>query len=106
LLSGALLAGAALWLYAHRLPSGEAAARSAAIAVVIAGGLLLVLVERGARVTARLAVVCGAVALSLPLAIHFPPLALVLQLAPLDLAGWTWALALAVAAVCWRRFVR
>jgi hypothetical protein len=46
------------------------------------------------------------VALSLPLAIHFAPLAAALQLAPLDLAGWAWALALATAAVGWRRFVR
>jgi Ca2+-transporting ATPase len=106
LLSGAMLAAAALWLYAHQLPSGEAAARSAAMAVVIAGGLLLVLAERGARGTARLLVVCGVVALSLPLAIHIAPLASVLQLAPPGMLGWAWALALAVAAVGWRRFVR
>jgi Ca2+-transporting ATPase len=106
LLSGAMLAGAALCLYSERLALGEAAARSAAMAVVIAGGLLLVLAERGARGSARLFVVCGVVALSLPLAIYFAPLASALQLAPLGLAGWTWALLLAVAAVGWRRFVR
>ena len=106
LLSGALLTAAALWLYAERLPLGVAAARSAAIAVVIAGGLLLVLAERGAKATPRLLVVCGAVALSLPLAVHVAPLATALQLAPLDVAGWAQALALATAAVAWRRFVR
>jgi P-type Ca2+ transporter type 2C len=106
LLSGALIAGAAFLLYAERLSSGTATARSAAIAVVITGGLLLVLAERRAKGTVRLFVVCGAVALSLPLAIHVPALAAALQLAPLDLAGWVTSLALAAASVAWRLFLR
>jgi len=106
LLSGALLAAAALCLYAHALPIGEPAARSEAIAAVIAGGLLLVVAERGAKGSTRLFAVCGAVALSLPLAIHVHPLATALQLAPLGLAGWARVLGLATAAVGWRRFLR
>ena len=106
LLSGALLAAAALWLYAERLPFGQAEARSAAMAVLIAGGLLLVIAERGTSRTVRLFVVCSAVALSLPLAVHFGPLAHALQLAPLDAWEWVRALLLALAAIAWRRFVR
>jgi Ca2+-transporting ATPase len=106
LVTGSLLAAAAFWLYAHRLPLGQPAARSAAMAVVIVGGLFLVLAERGARPSVRLLAVCGAVAVSLPAAIHFAPLAAALQLAPLEAAGWVEALALAAAAVGWRAFVR
>jgi Ca2+-transporting ATPase len=106
LVSGALLAAASLALYAARLPLGEPSARSAAIAVVIAGGLFLVIAERGLSASVRFCVVCGVVALSLPLAIHFAPLAGLLQLGPLDAAGWAVALALAAGAVGWRRFVR
>ena len=56
--------------------------------------------------TVRLFVVCSAVALSLPLAVHFGPLAHALQLAPLDAWEWVRALLLALAAIAWRRFVR
>jgi Ca2+-transporting ATPase len=106
LLSGALIAGAAFLLYSERLTSGETTARSAAMVVIIAGGVLLVLAQRGAKASARLLAVCGTVALSLPLAIHVPALAAALQVAPLDLAGWASSLALAVASVAWRLFLR
>jgi len=106
LISGAMLAAAAFWIYAHRLPLGQSAARSAALVTVIAGGLLLVIAERGARPSARLVTVCGLVALSLPAAIFVRPLAAMLQLAPLDAAGWALALCLAIASVGWRRVVR
>jgi Ca2+-transporting ATPase len=106
LLSGALIAGTAFLLYSLRLASGEAAARSAAMVVIIAGGVLLVLAQRGAKATARLVAVCGTVALTLPLAIQIPALAAALQLAPLDLAGWATSLALAAASVAWRLFLR
>ena len=48
----------------------------------------------------------GAVAISLPLAIHVGALAGILQLAALSPAGWAWSLSLAAAAVDWRWFVR
>ncbi|HUJ29003.1 MAG TPA: HAD-IC family P-type ATPase [Myxococcales bacterium] len=100
--TGALLAAAAFWAYAHWLPLGQPAARSVAMVTVVAGGLLIVLAERGARPGARLLAVCGPVAASVPLAIYLPPLAAALQLSPPDGAGWATGLLLAALAVGWR----
>jgi P-type Ca2+ transporter type 2C len=106
LVSGALLAAGALWLYQRGLPA-EAAARAEALIAVIAGGLLLALAEGGAAARGRFLAVAAPVALSVPLAIHLPALAAALLLASPGLAGWGRALAVAVAAIAWRaKFAR
>jgi Ca2+-transporting ATPase len=102
ILSGALLAAAALWLYQGRLAAGEAGARSIALAAVILGGLVLTGVAPAVRRSRRFLAVGGTVAVSLPLAMYWRPVALALQLAPLDLAGWGLALLAALAATGWR----
>jgi Ca2+-transporting ATPase len=102
ILSGSLLAAAALWLYAARVAGGEAGARSIALAAVILGGLVLTGVAPAVRRSPRFLAVGGAVALSLPLAMYWRPLARALQLAPLDPAGWALALGAALVATGWR----
>ena len=73
---------------------------------VVAGGLFIVLAERGARMSARLIAVCGAVAASLPVALYLRPLASALQLEPLGAVHWAAALLLAALAVGWRAFAK
>ncbi len=112
-ISGGALALGALGLFRLRLPDGEAVARAAALAVVIAGSLALVWAERagtqawhraGIPRRPRFWIVCLLVAASLPLLIEFAPTARALQVAPLDGAGWLEAIGVALAAVGWRAF--
>jgi hypothetical protein len=100
-ISGALLAASALWLWQRGLPAAPVA-RAEALIAVIAGGLWLALAEGGASAPRRFLAVGSLVALSLPLAIHVPALAAALQLASPGLVGWGRALALSVLAVGWR----
>jgi Ca2+-transporting ATPase len=109
--SGAALAAGALAVFVAQRHAGMDAARAAALVVVIVGGLALVVAERALdrpwwRVPwprgARFWIVCGLVAVSLPLAIGVPALARALHLAaPAPLAGAV-AAALGIAAVAWR----
>ena len=100
--SGALLTAAALFRYLHALPAGAPAARSAALVVVIAGGLFLAFVEHQGPLARRAWLVLGLVALSLPLALWLPPLAAALQLGTLGGAGWALSVSLAAGSVFWR----
>jgi Ca2+-transporting ATPase len=102
ILSGSMLAAAALWLYVGRLAGGEAGARSIALAAVILGGLVMTAVAPAVRRSWRFLAVGGAVSVSLPLAMYWRPVAHALQLAPLDLAGWGLALLAALVATGWR----
>ena len=112
-LSGALLAAGALTLYAVRLNGGGPYARSAAMAVVIGGCLLLVWAElagnrpwwtvpfpRSMRFWAVTVLVAG----SLPLAMLVPPLANLLQMGVISLSDWGIVAAIVLGAVGWRVF--
>jgi P-type Ca2+ transporter type 2C len=110
-LSGILLAAAALALYATRLGRGQDYARGAAMALVVTGSLLLVWAEiAGERRwwktplprTARFWSVCIAVGASLPVFMNVAPLAALLRVAPISISDWLIVGALAVAVVGWR----
>jgi hypothetical protein len=82
-----------------------------ALATLIAGYQILVLVERAASVeraptflprSVGFWLIWGAAAVSLPVLMYFPAAADLASIAPLDGAGWLAALAAAVAAVGWR----
>jgi Ca2+-transporting ATPase len=109
--SGAILTAAALWAYAAHLPEGVAYARSLGVAVVVAGSLFLVWAERAPEGswllapfprTATFWLVWGGVALSLPIFMHWPAAADVLQIQPLSLADWGLVGGLAALPVSWR----
>jgi hypothetical protein len=106
-----VLAAGALWAFVAHLSQGVPHARSLAVAVVVAGSLLLVWVERspeGSFLTvppprsARFWVVWGVVALSLPLVLHVPAIADVFRVGPLSPSDWGHVLLLALASVAWR----
>jgi Ca2+-transporting ATPase len=108
---GATLTLAVAIVYELRLPSGEAAARGAALATLLVGYQLLVWVERYALNVGQLRffprrplawvvwILAGA---SLPLAMAFPAAAARLKVLPLDAVGWLTAAVVGVAAVVWR----
>jgi Ca2+-transporting ATPase len=98
LVCGALITVGALYSYLHGLPGGEAHARSAALVVVVFGGICLAIREHAGPLTARGWLVLGLSALSLPLALAIPAL----KLAPLSMGDWALSLALGAAAVAWR----
>jgi Ca2+-transporting ATPase len=109
--SGLVLAAGAVALFALRRDGGDDAARTAALAAVLAGGLALAWVERrpelpwwraGLPRTARFWIVAAAVAASLPLVLAVAPLARLLHVAPLDSAGVVLAVGLALASIVWR----
>jgi Ca2+-transporting ATPase len=110
-LSGIFLSGVVLAFYLVRLPLGVVHARSAGLAVLILGSLLLVFSERAMDQpwwkvpfprTARFWVVWLAVALSLPVIMETPWLEGVFQVERLSLEDWGWAALLACAAIGWR----
>jgi Ca2+-transporting ATPase len=111
LVSGLLLAAAALWVYVAHLPGGVPHARSLGVAVIVAGSLLLVWAERAPEGSclaapfprsARFWAVLGAVALSLPLVLQVPAAAEVFRVEPLSWSDWGRVLLLAAASVAWR----
>jgi len=111
LLSGATLMVAALWAYASHLPEGVEYARSLGIAVLIAGSLLLVWVERaGDRPvlatpfprTRQFWLVWGGVAASLPLFMHLPVTSGIFQIQTLSGSDWGLVFWLSLVAVGWR----
>jgi Ca2+-transporting ATPase len=110
-ISGGIVAVAALALYVWRLPDGVEIARGAALTAVIAGGLALTWAERALDQpwssvplprTARSWIVVGFVAATMPVAMLVPGLHRVLQIDPIGLADWGLAIAIAVLAVGWR----
>ncbi len=110
-IAGALLAAAALSLFAMRMRAGENYARTVAMVVIVAGSVMLVIAEMaGAQPWSRLHVprslrfwtVMLAVAASLPIFISIKPIASLLMLQSIRPADWSIALAAAAAAVGWR----
>jgi Ca2+-transporting ATPase len=111
LLSGALLTAAALVVYASHLSSGEAHARTIAIAVLHVGYMALVWIERAALDTQSISplsknpwswLVWLVAAGSFPVISSVEPLARafhVTRMAPID---WALAATLGIAAVAWR----
>ena len=110
-LSGLAITAGALAIYAARLSEGVTAARAAAMTTVIAGGLALTWAERALDRpwrevplprSPRFWIVVAIVAASVPATMLIPPVARLLQLAPIGLADVGLALAVAAAAVVWR----
>ncbi|HUY27719.1 MAG TPA: cation-transporting P-type ATPase [Candidatus Binataceae bacterium] len=111
ILSGVILAVMTLALYAARLYRGESYARGAALALIVAGSLVLAWGEiagdqpwwqvRMPRTVAFWAVVV-AVAATVPAFSYFAPLANALRIAPIDLHDWGLVVLLALAATVWR----
>jgi len=118
-LSGVLLSAAALLVYGGRLGHGADHARGAALATLLIGDQILVLVERvmaadGADggtsgLVSRLLPgslrfwgVWAAAASSLPLLMYIPAAAALLRIAPLDPVSWLTAFGAAALAVGWR----
>ncbi|MGE5184737.1 MAG: cation-translocating P-type ATPase [Acidobacteriota bacterium] len=111
LVSGIVLSLAALGIFLLRRGAGDEAARTAALAAVIAGGLAVAWVERGLgapwwRVglprTRRFWIVAIAITLSVPLVLSLPGLARVMRVAPIGIADVGLALAAAFATIAWR----
>jgi magnesium-transporting ATPase (P-type) len=112
-ISGFLLTIAVIYFYIERLTEGVLYARSAGLAVLILGCLLLVWSERAVEKpwfsmpiprTARFWIVWFFVAVSLPVILEVQALNSIFQVAPLRLKDWGIALGLAVAAIGWRAF--
>ena len=113
-ISGALLALGALWLYFSRLGYGETYARGAAMTVVVAGSILLAAVEMlhdPARSKLRIPfgprfwLVCTPVAASLPLFMVAGPAATLLGIRWIRPSDFAIALSIALVAVGWRAVV-
>ncbi|HXZ85906.1 MAG TPA: cation-transporting P-type ATPase [Myxococcota bacterium] len=110
-LSGALLTIAAFAVYAWRLPLEVDRARGVALATLILGYQLLVLVERATSAygpgvllprSLRAWLVWGASGVSLPLLMYVPATAALVKVAPLGAGDWTIAAIAAGLAVGWR----
>jgi len=109
---GLALTVGVLGLYLTLLASGTATepARGVAIAALIAGQVLLVLVERagerplwrvGAKGNQALVWIIGATLASLIAVEYVGPLASLLRLAPPSASGWVAAIGVAALATCW-----
>ncbi len=109
---GLVLTAGVLGLYLYELGSGESAdaARGLAVAALIFGQVLLVLVERagdrplwrvGLAGNRALVWILGATLGSLVIVEYFGPLASLLHLAPPSPSGWLVAFAIAVITTCW-----
>ena len=111
--TGVLLSVASFALYVWLLPGGAAHARSVAFAAVVLGALWLVFAERSdgrswiSRPHPRGARFWGiwlGVLVSLVLALTVPAVASVLDMTPLSLVDWAWALAAGTVCTVWRAF--
>ena len=109
--SGALLSAGALAIFLLSRGAGDDAARTAALAAVLAGGLLLAWVERrpdlawwraGLPRTRRFWVVAAAVGASLPLVLAIPVLSRLLHVAPIGILDVGLAAGIALASISWR----
>jgi Ca2+-transporting ATPase len=110
-LSGALLTVSVLVVYAARLGAGPSAARGVALATLIIGYQMIVVVERAGTVhdiadllpqSVRFWSVWAAAAASLPVLMYVPAAARVMSIDRLSPAGWALALGAAGIAVGWR----
>jgi Ca2+-transporting ATPase len=110
-LSGALLTVAVFVIYAWSARRAANQARGLALATLIIGYQILVLVERAASAEGRGAflprslrfwLIWGAAGVSLPILMYIPGTAALFSVAPLSLGGWLLATAAAIAAVGWR----
>jgi Ca2+-transporting ATPase len=109
--SGALLTIAVLVVYGWHVRASADYARALALATLILGYQILVIVERastarGVRAlfprSVRFWLVWGASAVSLPILMYIPTTASLLNLSPMRPAGWLVALVFATLAVGWR----
>jgi hypothetical protein len=109
--SGALLTVAAFVIYWVNVGRGETHARGVALATLIIGYQILVLVERASSSdkpsalvprSLRFWLVWGASALSLPVLMYVPTTAALMNVAPLGLTSWLTALGAGILAVGWR----
>jgi Ca2+-transporting ATPase len=109
---GLALTSGVLGLYLYELGSGASAeaARGVAVATLILGQVLLVLVERagdrllwrvGLEGNSALVWILGATLGSLVLVEYVGPLASLLRLSPPSVSGWLVAAAVAIATTCW-----
>jgi P-type Ca2+ transporter type 2C len=114
-LSGALLAVGALWLYQLRLPFGQAYARTVAFTTILTGNLFLTAAEiarNPARAKTavplgfRFWIVSALVALSLPIFILIRPAAGLLGISAISAYDFGLALIVAILAVAWRSTAR
>ena len=114
-LSGGLLTLVVFLLYLWRLGRGAAEARALALATLIIGYQLLVIVERAASAreaasffprAPRFWMVWLATGVSLPILMYVPAAAHVVGVARLSLGGWLLALTGALVALGWRFFLR
>jgi Ca2+-transporting ATPase len=110
-LSGALLTVAVFTAYVWQLPHGAEQARGTALATLILGYQILVLVERAASAhgpgallprSVRFWVVWGASGVSLPFLMYIPATSALMNIAPIGLNNWLIAVVGAVVAVGWR----
>ncbi|HUO57094.1 MAG TPA: HAD-IC family P-type ATPase, partial [bacterium] len=110
-ISGMLLTSAVLWNFVTHLSQGLVYARSAGMAVLIMGSLLLVWAERAVDKpwwklpfprTKRFWTVWLAVALTLPAIMEIPWLEEIFQVTGISLADWGRAALLALAVIGWR----
>jgi Ca2+-transporting ATPase len=110
-ISGALLTLAVLVVYGSRLGSGADGARGVALATLVLGYQLLVLIERTGIVhhvgdvfprSLRFWLVWMAAAASLPVLMYVPATRAVMSVAPMSLPQWGLAMGAALAAVGWR----
>jgi Ca2+-transporting ATPase len=111
LLSGGLLTAAVLVMYAWHLPGGAKEARGVALATLIAGYQLLVMVERAPSIgrvselfprSARFWGVWLASGISLPILMYVPVTAELMNIHRLPVKGWAVALGMASLALGWR----
>lgn len=111
LLSGFFLGGSILGVYLFHLAEGVSYARSVALCVYVIGSLILIWAARAGDKpwwkavvprTARIWVVVGLSAITLPIIIYTPFLASIFQVVPLRLHDWGVAVLLAFISTAWR----
>lgn len=115
ILTGALLTLVTLALYASRLHKGEDYARGAAMALIVAGGVVLAWAElagAGDRAGWRAPIprspwfwgVSAVIAVTIPAFMLIRPIAQALHIGPIDPGDWALVALLAVGAGAWRAF--
>jgi Ca2+-transporting ATPase len=110
-LSGVLLSAAVFLAYWWRLGQGVEQARGFALATLIIGYQILVIVERGASaerasallpLSLRFWIIWGAAAISLPILMYTPAAAALAGVSPLAPSDWLIAAVAAALAIGWR----
>jgi Ca2+-transporting ATPase len=115
IVTGAILTVGALIIFIARRDTGVDAARTAAFAAVLAGGLAVAWIERGLDTawwrtgvprTKRFWIVVATIAVSLPIVLAIPALSSVMHVAPIGGIDVALALVAAFAAIAWRTGTR